>query len=82
MGAGYDTFVWDPGDGSDVVEGQSGSDTMVFNGANAAERIDLTANGDRLRFFRDLGNITMDTDASSVSTSTPSAAPTWSPSTT
>ena len=63
MGAGYDTFVWDPGDGSDVVEGQSGSDTMVFNGANAAERIELTANGDRLRFFRDLGNITMDTDS-------------------
>ena len=63
MGRGYDTFTWDPGDGSDVVEGQAGFDTMVFNGANAAERIELTANGDRLRFFRDLGNITMDTDS-------------------
>ena len=63
MGAGHDTFVWDPGDGSDVVEGQSGLDTMVFNGANIDERIDMTANGDRLRFFRDIGNITMDTDS-------------------
>ncbi len=61
MGAGDDRFVWDPGDGSDTIEGQAGSDTMLFNGANAAERIDLTANGNRLRFFRDIGNITMDT---------------------
>ena len=62
MGAGDDTFVWDPGDGSDTVEGQAGSDTMLFNGANAAERIDVSANGGRLRFFRDVGNITMDTN--------------------
>ena len=34
---------------------------MLFNGANAAERIDLSANGNHLRFFRDIGNITMDT---------------------
>lgn len=61
MGAGADTFVWDPGDGSDTVEGQDGSDTMVFNGAGAAEKVDLSANGTRLKFFRDLGNITMDT---------------------
>ena len=27
-------FVWDPGDGSDTVEGQDGTDTMLFNGAN------------------------------------------------
>ena len=61
MGAGDDTFVWDPGDGSDTVRGRFGTDTMLFNGANAAERIDLSANGNRLRFFRDIGNITMDT---------------------
>ena len=61
MGAGDDTFVWDPGDGSDVVEGQDGADTMRFNGANVAEKFDLSANGNRLRFFRDIGNITMDT---------------------
>ena len=62
MGGGEDTFVWDPGDGSDTVEGQGGFDTMLFNGANVAERVDLTANGTRLRFFRDIAGITMDTD--------------------
>src|SRR6266699_2247483 len=60
MGAGDDTFVWNPGDGSDVVEGQAGNDTMLFNGANASENIDLSANGSRLRFTRDVGNIVMD----------------------
>ena len=35
---------------------------MVFNGSNVAEKIDLSANGSRLRFSRDVGNITMDTD--------------------
>ena len=33
LGAGDDTFQWDPGDGSDVVEGQDGLDTMLFNGS-------------------------------------------------
>ena len=62
MGNGDDTFVWDPGDGSDVVEGQNGTDRMVFNGADAAERVVLSPNGGRLRFFRDPGAVTMDTD--------------------
>jgi Ca2+-binding RTX toxin-like protein len=61
LGAGDDTFVWDPGDGSDVVEGEDGVDTMQFNGANASEQVDLSANGDRLKFFRTQGNVTMDT---------------------
>jgi Ca2+-binding RTX toxin-like protein len=63
MGAGDDTFVWDPGDGSDVVEGQQGADTMVFNGASAAtgDHVALSANGNRLKFFRLEGPITMDT---------------------
>ena len=60
MGDGVDTFVWDPGDGSDVVEGQEGADTMLFNGAGGAENFDLSANGNRLRFFRTQGAITMD----------------------
>lgn len=62
MGAGDDTFIWDPGDGSDTVEGEAGADRMIFNGANASENIDLSANGTRLRFFRDVGSITMDLD--------------------
>jgi Ca2+-binding RTX toxin-like protein len=61
MGNGNDTFVWDPGDGSDIVEGQNGTDTMLFNGAGGAEQVDLSANGNRLRFFRTQGKITMDT---------------------
>jgi Ca2+-binding RTX toxin-like protein len=59
-GAGDDTFVWNPGDGSDTVEGQAGTDTLQFNGANIAEKIDLSANGQRLLFTRDVANITMD----------------------
>jgi Ca2+-binding RTX toxin-like protein len=60
MGAGDDTFVWNPGDGSDTVEGQGGLDTLQFNGANVAEHIDISANGPRARFSRDVANITMD----------------------
>jgi Ca2+-binding RTX toxin-like protein len=63
LGAGDDTFVWDPGDGSDTVEGQNDVDTMVFNGANAAEQpIALSANGRRVELFRNPGPITMDTN--------------------
>jgi hypothetical protein len=61
MGAGDDTFVWDPGDGSDVVEGDDGADTMVFNGAGVAETVDLSASANRLRFSRNPGTISMDT---------------------
>ena len=62
LGNGKDTFVWDPGDGSDVIEGGRGQDTMLFNGAAGAEKFVASANGPRLRFTRDLGNIVMDTD--------------------
>jgi Ca2+-binding RTX toxin-like protein len=62
LGAGNDTFIWNPGDGSDVVEGQAGTDTLLFNGANVAENIDISANGGRVRFFRDVANVTMDLD--------------------
>ena len=62
LGAGDDVFVWNPGDGSDIVEGQDGHDEMLFNGANIAEKIDLSANGGRLRFTRDIAAIVMDTN--------------------
>jgi len=62
MGAGDDVFVWDPGDGSDIVEGENGADTMLFNGAAVAEQVDASPNGSRLRFFRNPGGVTMDTD--------------------
>jgi Ca2+-binding RTX toxin-like protein len=60
MGAGDDTFQWDPGDGNDTLEGQDGTDRMLFNGANIAERMDVSANGGRVRFTRDVANIVMD----------------------
>jgi len=62
LGAGDDTFQWDPGDGNDTIEGQDGTDTMLFNGANISERMDASANGQRVRFVRDVANITMDLD--------------------
>lgn len=60
LGSGNDVFQWDPGDGSDVVEGQDGSDRLLFFGSNAAEAIQIAANGGRVLFQRDVGNVTMD----------------------
>ncbi len=62
LGDGNDTFIWNNGDASDVIEGQNGSDKMVFNGAAVGEDVTMTANGRRLKFFRVQGNVTMDTD--------------------
>ena len=62
MGAGDDTLVWNPGDDNDTLEGQAGFDAMLFNGANVAENIDISANGGRVRFFRNIANVTMDLD--------------------
>ena len=62
MGAGDDTFQWNPGDGNDTLEGQDGSDSMLFFGANIGENIDMSANGGRVRFTRDVANVTMDLD--------------------
>ncbi|HEY7188653.1 MAG TPA: calcium-binding protein, partial [Vicinamibacterales bacterium] len=60
LGAGDDVFQWNPGDGNDTVEGQDGTDTMLFFGANIAENIDISANGGRVLFFRNIANVTMD----------------------
>ncbi len=60
LGTGDDTFIWNPGDGSDTVEGGSGNDKLLFNGANINEKINISANGGRVRFTRDVANITMD----------------------
>ena len=62
MGAGDDTFVWNPGDDNDVVEGQSGYDTLLFNGANIGEQINISANGGRVTFNRDIASVVMDMD--------------------
>ena len=62
LGAGDDRFTWNPGDNDDTIEGQAGNDVLGFNGSNAAERIDVAANGPRVKLFRDIANITMDFD--------------------
>jgi Ca2+-binding RTX toxin-like protein len=62
LGAGDDIFQWDPGDGSDIVEGQDGTDTLLFNGSAGAEIFEASANGGRVRFTRNLGNIVVDLD--------------------
>ena len=62
LGAGNDRFIWNPGDDNDVVEGQQGFDTLEFNGAGVAENVDISANGERSRFFRDVAAVTMDMD--------------------
>jgi Ca2+-binding RTX toxin-like protein len=60
LGGGDDVFVWNPGDDNDTIEGQDGFDTLLFNGANVAEKIDISANGGRVLFSRDVASVTMD----------------------
>ena len=60
LGAGNDVFRWDQGDGSDRVEGGSGSDQVLFNGFGAAEQFTLSASGDHALLTRVQGNIVMD----------------------
>ena len=62
MGNGRDTFIWDPGDGSDIVAGDNGVDTLVFNGADGDEVMSLSPNGSGSLFLRDPGTIRMDMD--------------------
>ena len=42
------------------MEGQAGTDTLQFNGANVTETYDLSANRERLRLTRDVSNVVMD----------------------
>ncbi|MGF1566687.1 MAG: hypothetical protein ACFCVD_01190 [Nodosilinea sp.] len=62
LGDGDDLFGWNPGEDNDTLEGGNGYDTMLFNGANVDEQIDMSAVGERLRFFRDIAAVVMDTN--------------------
>ena len=66
LGGGDDVFVWNPGDDNDTIEGQAGSDTLRFNGANIAETITISPNGGRAIFFRDVASVTMDLNDTEV----------------
>jgi Ca2+-binding RTX toxin-like protein len=61
QGAGNDTFRWEPGDDNDTIEGQAGTaDRLVFVGSGVAENFDVSANGGRVLFFRNVANVLMD----------------------
>ncbi|GMU21253.1 MAG: hypothetical protein AMXMBFR13_13460 [Phycisphaerae bacterium] len=60
LGAGNDVFQWAHGDGSDLVEGQAGTDKMRFFGSDADENMDIAASGGRILFSRDVGAVTLD----------------------
>ena len=60
LGTGNDRFTWNPGDDNDVVEGEAGADVLDFNGSAAAETIDVSANGPRVRLLRNIANVVTD----------------------
>jgi hypothetical protein len=64
LGVGKDAFQWDPGEGSDIVDGGPGQGDamMIFNGAAVADAASLSANGHRAVFLRSPGNVRMDMD--------------------
>jgi Ca2+-binding RTX toxin-like protein len=63
-GAGSDLFVWEPGDGSDTIEGGSEeADVLAFYGSAAAETFNVFAklsDPSRAILFRSVGSITID----------------------
>ena len=60
LGNGDDRFQWNPGDGNDVAEGQSGLDTVEFNGSNIGEQIDVSAQAGRVQLTRNIAAVTLD----------------------
>ena len=60
LGNGDDRFQWNPGDGNDVAEGQSGLDTLEFNGSNIGEQIDVSAQAGRVQLTRNVAAVTLD----------------------
>ena len=59
LGDDSDQFTWNPGDGSDFVEGEGGKDTLLFNGSAASELLDVDPDGDHLRIVRNVGGVVM-----------------------
>jgi Ca2+-binding RTX toxin-like protein len=57
LGDDSDQFTWNPGDGSDLVEGDGGRDTLLFNGSAASELVTIDPDGNRLRLARNVGGV-------------------------
>ena len=62
LGEGNDIATWQPGDGSDIVEGEGDADLLRFDGSVGQEIFTASSNGGRLLFTRNVGNILMDTN--------------------
>ena len=62
LGAGDDVFQWDPGEAATWSKARTASTRCCSTAANASENFDIVANGGRVRFLRDVANITMDLD--------------------
>ena len=62
MGVGDDTFRWDPGDGSDVIEGEDGSDTLSSTAPTPARPSTFRPTASGSSSSATPGNITMDTN--------------------
>jgi hypothetical protein len=59
-GDGLDTFTWVPGDDNDFLEGQGGSDVLVFSGSVVAETFNIIPNGGRVLLLRSIANVGLD----------------------
>jgi Ca2+-binding RTX toxin-like protein len=62
---GNDTFLWNPGDGNDFFDGATndgltGSDRLVVNGSDAAEKFAISADGVAGVVTRDIDNVRLD----------------------
>ena len=65
LGPADDRFIWNPGDGDDIVDGgantDEGGDTLEFNGSGGDEEFVVSdLSSDRVELFRDAGSIEMD----------------------
>ena len=60
LGDGDDRFTRQPNDGSDVVDGEGGTDTVRVNATTGADGFDVTHVGGRVRLVRDPGGVVMD----------------------
>jgi Ca2+-binding RTX toxin-like protein len=60
LGSGDDLFQWDAGNGSDTVEGQEGSDRIVFYGSDDGETIDVSTSAGRAIVAWDAATVSSD----------------------
>lgn len=61
-GSGDDVFQWDPGDGSDLLQGDDGFDSVTVTGSAAGERFELARDGARATLRSDPGDIVLALD--------------------